>query len=171
MYVPSTHLTPPPPYIRHDSLLPAVPPTEQRSPLNIITPQGTVPLAAHEAMVESIASDFSRREEALRAQLEQRDESSRKASSEIRGMSGSLARLKRDVASLRTALGRCVKAAATASSVHDALAYAREHAPPSRPYIHVFTFKSVRRATPYDRVHQIDTGGFPPSTLLPLVSF
>eukprot|EP00903_Cladosiphon_okamuranus_P016183 g14934.t1 len=67
--------------------------------------EGTVPLEAHEAMVESIASDFSRREEALRAQLEQRDKLLRRASSGIRAMSSSLARLKRDVASLRTALG------------------------------------------------------------------
>ena len=57
-------------------------------------------------MVESIAKDFARREEALRAQLEQRDRSARRASGDVRGMSNSLARLKRDVASLRTALGR-----------------------------------------------------------------
>lgn len=57
-------------------------------------------------MVESMAGDFSRREGALRAELEQRDATLTKASGDIRDMSGSLARLKRDVAALRTALGR-----------------------------------------------------------------
>lgn len=110
------------------------------SPLNT-EPQGTVPLEAHEAMVESIAGDFSRREEALRAQLDQRDKSFRRASSDIGSMSNSLKRLKRDVASLRTALGRyrvpprviCVRAVVAASGAREcSLSLAREKCPPTR---------------------------------------
>lgn len=65
-----------------------------------------VPLAAHDEVVSTIAGDFSRRQEELRAEVERRDKALSGASRNVRAMSDSLAVLKRDVTSLRTALGR-----------------------------------------------------------------
>lgn len=70
-------------------------------------PQDTLPLAAHDEVVSTIADDFSRRQAALRAQVEQRDTSLRRAANEVRSVSDNLTVLKRDVGSLRNALGRC----------------------------------------------------------------
>ncbi|CAM9455615.1 unnamed protein product, partial [Ectocarpus sp. 12 AP-2014] len=66
--------------------------------------EGMVPLAAHDDVVSKIVGDFSRRQEELRAELEQRDKALSRASRNVRAMSDSLAVLKRDVISLRTAL-------------------------------------------------------------------
>ncbi|CAN0488102.1 unnamed protein product, partial [Ectocarpus sp. 12 AP-2014] len=66
--------------------------------------EGMVPLAAHDEVVSKIAGDFSRRQEELRAEVEQRDKALSGASRNVRAMSDSLAVLKRDVISLRTAL-------------------------------------------------------------------
>lgn len=107
-----------------------------------------VPLAAHEAVVESyeksskaalqqaaassaaglsaLAGDFSERQEALHAQLEGRDASLSKASQDLRDMSDSLAGLKRDVGSLREALSRlcvCVCVSCTGVPRRNALRY------------------------------------------------
>lgn len=87
-----------------------------------------VPLSTHEAVVESyetssaaalrqvsassaaglssMAGDFTRRQKALLAKVDERDASVRRASSDLRDMSGSLAALKRDVSALRGALDR-----------------------------------------------------------------
>ncbi|CAN0517350.1 unnamed protein product [Ectocarpus sp. 8 AP-2014] len=68
--------------------------------------EGMVPLSAHDEVVSTIAGDFSRRQEELRAEVEQRDKALNGASRNVRAMSDSLAVLKRDVISLRTALSR-----------------------------------------------------------------
>ncbi|CAN0030350.1 unnamed protein product [Ectocarpus sp. 13 AM-2016] len=68
--------------------------------------EGMVPLAAHDEVVSKIAGDFSRRQEELRAEVEQRDKALSGASRTVRAISDRLAVLKRDVISLRTALSR-----------------------------------------------------------------